>query len=75
MESGKIDLTLSQVDLNRLLEHSISEFLVLAQEYEVVICNNSPVDLPLVLIDKNMIHRVLNNLLDNALKYSKEAYV
>jgi PAS domain S-box-containing protein len=72
MESGKIDMTISKVDLHRLLEHSISEFLVIAQEYDVTICNNSPEDLPPVQIDKNMIHRVLNNLIDNALKYSPQ---
>ncbi len=70
MESGKIELTPSMVNLDRILEHSISEFLVIAQEYEVTIRNNSPDSLPLVEIDKNMIHRVLNNLIDNALKYS-----
>ncbi|UCF27428.1 MAG: GAF domain-containing protein [Chloroflexota bacterium] len=72
MESGKIELTPSLVDINQLLEHSISEFLVLAQEFDVTISNNSPEGLPLVEIDKNMIHRVLNNLIDNALKYSPQ---
>lgn len=72
MESGKIELTPSVVDLHTLLEHSISEFMVIAREFEVTICNNSPAELPLVEIDKNMIHRVLNNLLDNALKYSPQ---
>jgi signal transduction histidine kinase len=72
MESGKIDLSLSKVDLNRLLEHSISEFGVIAQEYGVAVRVDSPGELPFVKIDKNMIHRVLNNLIDNALKYSPQ---
>jgi NtrC-family two-component system sensor histidine kinase KinB len=72
MESGKIDLRLSKVDINKLLEHSISEFLAIAKEYGVKVHNNSPEDLPAIQIDKNMIHRVLNNLIDNALKYSPQ---
>lgn len=72
MESGKIELTPSLVDLDRLLEHSISEFTMRAQEIEVTIYRDSSDELPRVEIDKNMIHRVLNNLIDNALKYSPQ---
>jgi signal transduction histidine kinase len=46
--------------------------LGIAKEYGVKVHNNSPEDLPAIQIDKNMIHRVLNNLIDNALKYSPQ---
>jgi PAS domain S-box-containing protein len=72
MESGQIELTLSDVDVNNLLEHSIAEFGAIAQEYGASINISSPANIPQVRMDKNMIHRVLNNLIDNALKYSPE---
>jgi NtrC-family two-component system sensor histidine kinase KinB len=72
MESGKIELTKSKVDVNTLLDHSISEFSALAQEYEVSISKHAPANLPPIPMDKNKIHRVLNNLIDNALKYTPQ---
>ncbi len=72
MESGKIELNLSKVDVNTILDHSISEFDALANEYKVLITKNYPEDLPPLQMDKNKIHRVLNNLIDNALKYTPQ---
>ena len=70
MESGNIELSLSKVNIETLLQESVSEFTTVALEYEVSISVNFPADLPLVRMDKNKIHRVLNNLIDNALKYT-----
>lgn len=70
MESGNIELSLSKVNIETLLQESVSEFTTVALEYEVSISVNIPADLPLVRMDKNKIHRVLNNLIDNALKYT-----
>jgi PAS domain S-box-containing protein len=72
MESGMIELTLSDVDFNDLVERSSAEFVALAREYEVAITITPTLDLPRVRMDKNMIHRVLNNLIDNGLKYSPQ---
>jgi len=70
MESGNIELSLSKVNIETLLEESVSEFTTVALEYEVSISVKYASDLPLVRMDKNKIHRVLNNLIDNALKYT-----
>jgi signal transduction histidine kinase len=70
MESGNIELSLSNVNIEGLLEDSVSEFTTVAQEYEVSMSVKYASDLPAVRMDKNKIHRVLNNLIDNALKYT-----
>ncbi|MBE9474035.1 MAG: GAF domain-containing protein [Chloroflexi bacterium] len=70
MESGNIELSLSKVNIETLLEDSVSEFTTVALEYEVSISVKYPSDLPTVRMDKNKIHRVINNLIDNALKYT-----
>jgi signal transduction histidine kinase len=70
MESGNIELSLSNVNIEGLLEDSVSEFTTVAQEYEVSMGVKYASDLPPVRMDKNKIHRVLNNLIDNALKYT-----
>ncbi len=70
MESGNIELSLSKVNIETLLEDSVSEFTTVSLEYEVSISVKYPSDLPTVRMDKNKIHRVINNLIDNALKYT-----
>jgi PAS domain S-box-containing protein len=72
MESGKIELSLSEIVINTIVDQSISEFNTIAQEYKVSIDKDLNVDLPPVNMDQEKIHRVLNNLIDNALKYSPE---
>ena len=70
MESGKIDLSLSKVDVEKLLRDSIAEFYALAKDYNIGIRFEPTQNIPLVTLDENKIHRVINNLIDNALKFS-----
>lgn len=72
MESGKIDLSLSEMVINTIVDQSISEFKTVALEYKVSINKDLMDDLPPVHMDQEKIHRVLNNLIDNALKHTPE---
>jgi signal transduction histidine kinase len=72
MESGKLDLSLTKFDINNLIKESISEFNIIAKEYEVGISFEPVSDIPLVRLDEAKIQRVINNLIDNALKFSPE---
>ena len=72
MESGKIDLSLSEVIVNTIVDQSISEFKTVALEYHVSINKDLADNLSPVHIDQEKIHRVFNNLIDNALKYTPE---
>jgi len=72
MESGRIDLNLSSTDLVELLIESIAEFHTLEIDYGVRIIFDPNIEIPPVRIDKNKIQRVLNNLIDNALKFSPQ---
>jgi len=72
MESEKIDLSLSKFDLESLVKESISDFQIIAKEYQVGIIFEPGEDFPLVKMDENKIQRVISNLIDNALKFSPE---
>jgi PAS domain S-box-containing protein len=72
MEAGSIELSLSDTNINKLLDQSITEFDAIAQQYQVSINKVIPEIIPVVRMDKEKIHRVINNLIDNALKYSPE---
>lgn len=70
MESGNIELSFSNVNIESLIVDCVTEFSPLAAEYGVSIKFALPAELPRVQMDKQKIHRVLNNLIDNALKFS-----
>jgi PAS domain S-box-containing protein len=72
MESGKIDLSLTKVDPETLLKDSIAEFHTLSKDYNVGIIFEPDPKFPLVILDENKIQRVINNLIDNALKFSSD---
>jgi signal transduction histidine kinase len=72
MESGKIELSLTDIVIYTLIRGSIAELEPIAKEYRVSIKEDVSGDLPAVCLDQQKIHRVLNNLIDNALKYSPE---
>jgi len=72
LQSGKFVLDLTPVEMRSLVDGSIAEFSVPAREYGIRLANDVPPDLPVVEIDRGKILRVLNNLIDNALKFTDE---
>jgi len=70
MQSGRMDLQVTTVDLGTLITNLLLEFAPQGHEYKVIICNEVPTDLPPVCLDQSKITRVLTNLMDNALKFT-----
>ncbi len=72
MESGKFRYRFFPIQIEDLIENVITEILPKANERGVGIRFLRPVDpFPRVTIDPDKIREVLQNLIDNAVKYSK----
>lgn len=72
LESGNLPLVCEPLVLTELVEATIHSQALTAQRREVLILNGVPYDLPCVVADRIMIGRVLQNLLDNALKFTTQ---
>lgn len=71
LESGEIHLQRSLVNLEETIQAVQDQVMprALSKEMELIF-NSLPPDIPEVWIDRNMIRRVLINLVDNAIKYT-----
>lgn len=72
VESGKIQLDVSETDPVRIAEAALDSVLSTAKERDVVIARNFQKDLGMVNADAEKTSWVLNNFLTNAIKYSPE---
>lgn len=70
IESGRLDLDLSEVDLAEVLERNVSRNGTLAQKKEIEVLLRCDPGLPALRIDALKIEQVLNNLIGNAIKFS-----
>ncbi len=70
MESGKEKLRLKPVRLTELLRGSLESLSLLVGKKKIEVRTVVPDDLPPVLADRDRMLQVLNNLLDNATKYT-----
>ena len=70
LERGEFVLDPAPEDVKSILEDAVQELMPLAQEMDAVIRVEGPDNLPNVNVDRDMIGRVILNLVDNALKYS-----
>ncbi len=70
IEAGKLSLNYEHVDLNQLVENSVSAIQAISQDHELEVEGkvNSA-----VWVDPYRIEQVLTNLLTNAIKYSPKA--
>jgi signal transduction histidine kinase len=71
LESGDIPLEREPVDLGPLVSEVLSEVQVSTRRI-VLTRNEVPADLPPVWADRERIHQVLFNLLDNAMRFTSE---
>jgi len=71
LESEKADYTFEACSINAIVDNSVSRFINIAQKKNVLIFNNVDHNVPFVYADVERVSWVLNNLLNNALKYTK----
>lgn len=72
IKAGKLEMSIREVDLNRIIANSLKTIGEIAKEKEITVVNNIDENLPLLMIDIGKISSVLNNLLANAIKFTKE---
>ncbi len=72
IESGHLNLDRSLANPRQLLEHNISLNSVLAHKKSIRIQLQIEGELPVVSFDEEKIAQVLNNLISNAVKFSKQ---
>lgn len=72
LESGKMPLQCEPITLAELVEQSFRFQSQLAARRELLLLNDVPYDLPVILADRTLLSRVLQNLIDNAIKYAPQ---
>jgi signal transduction histidine kinase len=70
LESGQMPLECAPTALQPLIERAIARMAIIAHKHQVMIAVEAPADDLKVIADRDLILRVLQNLLDNALKFS-----
>jgi len=70
LEEGKLLLHRSQFDLKEVVEESVKGMALLAAEEDKKLLIQLEERLPLLFADRDLIYRVLSNLLSNAIRHS-----
>ncbi len=72
IERGKMEFLFEEVDLLPLADLTFEQLTPIAKEKNIKLTFKKPVRaLPKIMADKEKIRQVMNNLIDNALKYTK----
>lgn len=71
IESGRMDLRVDIVDVTDTIQNVIALTKPLAAENNIEI-QWQPIEMPLILVDKDRLRQILLNLLTNAIKYNYE---
>ncbi|MEM6398509.1 MAG: HAMP domain-containing sensor histidine kinase [Bacteroidota bacterium] len=70
LEAKQIEPQLQAFQLSELAQDVSTKFSMLAKEKEVSVELKAPENLPLIYADLGLVERVLNNLMDNAIKFT-----
>ncbi len=72
IQNGKMKLHVSYVDINGIIEMLMQEFRIMAEERDIDFVFEKPEEHVMVWCDAEKIGVVLNNLINNAFKYTDE---
>jgi signal transduction histidine kinase/ligand-binding sensor domain-containing protein/CheY-like chemotaxis protein/AraC-like DNA-binding protein len=70
LESGHLKLELSEASFSKFCVYAVNQFCGLAEGREIELIINDELPHPWVKFDENVIEKVINNLMSNALKYT-----
>ena len=70
-----IELQLQPVNVRSLVEAVLQWSQTLVGEKDLQLVNSIPADLPTVYADEQRLHQILQNLVDNAIKYTERGFV
>jgi len=70
MEEGKLTLRTEEFRLEDIVAEVIKEMNIIARKEEVSVSLDAALDMPVILADKDLITRVISNLISNAIKHS-----
>lgn len=71
IESGKIELERSKVEINALAQEVIEDFISIAKEKKIALKMSLAEGLPQIQVDHSKINQVLTNLVSNAFKFTE----
>ncbi|NIS79224.1 MAG: HAMP domain-containing protein [Anaerolineales bacterium] len=72
LECGQMELNLAPVDVQQLVAGAVADVNSLLKRHQQTIQVNVTSDLPSITADPELLHRVLVNLLTNAIKFSDQ---
>jgi two-component system phosphate regulon sensor histidine kinase PhoR len=72
IDKGDYNLRMNSIDLNEIIRSCVSNFEVVISEKKGKIYTDLKAELHIIIADKHHLTNVINNLLDNACKYSGE---
>ncbi|MGQ9613764.1 MAG: GAF domain-containing protein [Chloroflexus sp.] len=72
MEQGRMTLNYEQLSPYDLVEDAVERLQVAAQQRQITLARDLPAGLPRIEVDRDKIVRVLQNLIDNAVKFSPD---
>ncbi|MBW8011721.1 MAG: response regulator [Chloroflexi bacterium] len=75
IEAGKMELSIEEIQLNELIQSTISTAIGLVKEKPIKLVNNIPDELPTVNADRTRVRQILLNLLQNASKFTDEGTI
>lgn len=71
IQSDKAEYEFVSTDLGSLIGEAVSEFALVSERKKVKLSFTKESDLPNLFVDTHMMHGVFQNLIDNAIKYTK----
>lgn len=72
LEQGRMTLNYEQLSPYDLVEDAVERLQVAAQQRQITLARDLPAGLPQIEVDRDKIVRVLQNLIDNAVKFSPD---
>jgi signal transduction histidine kinase/Tfp pilus assembly protein PilF/ActR/RegA family two-component response regulator len=75
IESNRMEIEQNKIDLEELIEEAVTLYRVSAFKKDLLLTGETDSDFIYIISDRKVLENLLNNLIDNALKYTREGSV